>query len=99
MTQNKQGPARLWRRNGAIWLALLLLLMTPFATAYIPLGGWNTVIGIAISFVKGGLVATLFMELIRSRVLLRLAGAAGLFFSFILFGLTTIEVLMRLSGR
>jgi len=74
MTQNKQGPARLWRRNGAIWLALLLLLMTSFATAYIP-------------------------ELIRSRVFLRLAGAAGLFFSFILFGLTTIEVLMRLSGR
>jgi cytochrome c oxidase subunit IV len=99
MTQNKQGPARLWRRNGAIWLALLLLLITSFATAYIPLGAWNTVIGIAISFVRAGLVATLFMELIRSRVLLRLAGAAGLFFSFILFGLTTIEVLMRLSGR
>jgi caa(3)-type oxidase subunit IV len=40
-----------------------------------PLGAWNTFIGIAIAFLKAGLVAMLFMELSRSRTLIRLAGA------------------------
>lgn len=90
---------RLWRRNGLIWFALLALLLTSCGTAYIPLGRWNTPIGIAIAFVKAGLVAMLFMELGRSRPLIRLAGIAGLFFLLVLFGLTTIDVWMRLTGR
>lgn len=41
----------------------------------------------------------LFMELSRSQTLIRLAGASGLTFLFILFGLTTADVWMRLTGR
>jgi cytochrome c oxidase subunit IV len=101
MTESRRtsAAAHLWRRNGLIWLALLVLLLTSFGTAYIPLGGWNTFIGIAIAFVKAGLVAVLFMELSHSRALIRLAGVAGLTFLFVLFGLTTTEVFMRLTGR
>jgi cytochrome c oxidase subunit IV len=91
--------AHLWRRNGLIWLALLVLLFTSLGSAYIRLGAWNTFIGIAIALIKAGLVALLFMELLRSRALIRLAGAAGLVFVVILFGLTTVEVWMRIGGR
>lgn len=89
----------LWPRNGLIWFALLALLLTSCGTAYIPLGSWNAPIGIAIAFMKAGLVATLFMELNRSRPLIRLAGAAGLFFVLVLFGLVIIDVWMRLNDR
>jgi cytochrome c oxidase subunit 4 len=101
MSENEQGGGNrhLWRRNGLIWFALLALLLASCGTAYIPLGSWNAPIGIAIAFVKGGLVATFFMELNRSRPPIRLAGAAGLFFVFVLFGLTIIDVWMRLNDR
>jgi len=59
--------------------------LTMFAVSISPpLGAWNTFIGIAIAFLKAGLVAMLFMELSRSRTLIRLAGASGLTFLFIL---------------
>ena len=70
--------SRLWRRNGLIWFALLVLLLTTFGSAYLRLGAWNTFIGIAIAFLKAGLVAMLFMELSRSRTLIGVAGASGL---------------------
>src|SRR5437660_1030780 len=38
--------SRLWRRNGLIWFALLVLLLTSFGSAYLRLGAWNTFIGI-----------------------------------------------------
>ncbi len=91
--------AHLWRRNGIIWFALLVLLFTSLGSAYLRLGAWNTFIGIAIAFIKAALVALLFMELLCSRALIRLAGLAGLVFVLILFGLSTAEVLMRLTGR
>lgn len=91
--------AHLWRRNGIIWFALLVLLFASLGSAYLRLGAWNTFIGIAISFTKAGLVTLLFMELVRSRALIRLVGVAGLTFLFIFFGLTVAEVWMRLTGR
>jgi cytochrome c oxidase subunit 4 len=97
--KNSYSQSHLWRRNGAIWLAQLVLLLTSFGTAYIPLGPWNTFIGIAIAFVKAGLVAMLFMQLARSRSLIRLAGGAGLLFVLVFFGLTTLDVWMRMNGR
>jgi len=101
MTVGEQAGStrQLWRRNGLIWLALLTLLLTSCGTAYVPLGNWNTAIGIAIAFGKAGLVALLYMELNRAKSLIRLAGAAGLLFVFVLFGLTMIDVWMRHSGR
>ena len=91
------GTRHLWRRNGLIWFALLALLLASCGTAYIPLGSWNAPIGFTIAFVKGGIVAMCFMGLNRARPLIRLAGAAGLFFVFVLFVLVIIDVWMRLN--
>lgn len=90
-----ESPSRLWKRNGAIWAALLGLLMLSFGAAYIPLGAWNTWIGLLVAATKTALVAVLFMELGKASALVRLAAAAGLFFVFVMFSLTLAEVTAR----
>lgn len=88
----------LWRRNLPIWAALLGLLSLTFGAAYVPLGVFNTPVGLAIAAVKAGLVAVLFMGLRRSDTLIRLAAGAGFFWVIVLFGLTMTDVLTRFSG-
>lgn len=88
----------LWRRNGVVWIALMALLLTSFGAAYLPLGAFNTVLGLVIALIKAGLVAVLFMELRHSGALMRLAGGAGLLFVFVMFALTLSDFLTRLSG-
>jgi cytochrome c oxidase subunit 4 len=88
----------LWRRNGVVWLALLVLLLTSFGAAYLPLGAFNTAVGLLIAVIKAGLVAVLFMELGHSGALMRLAGGAGLLFVFVMFALTLADFLTRLTG-
>jgi cytochrome c oxidase subunit IV len=83
----------IWRRNGLVWLALLVLLALTFAAAHLPLGGFNVVIGLAIAGLKVALVALIFMGLGRSAALMRLAAAAGLIWLAILFMLTLTDVL------
>lgn len=89
----------LWRRNGLIWAALMGLLALTLALAYVPMGGFTTAFGIAIALVKAGLVALLFMELIRSEALVRLAALSGFVFVTILFSLTLADVLSRLAAK
>ena len=86
---------RLWRRNGLIWAALLLLLLLSLALAYVPMGFFTPTAGIVIAFVKAGLVILLFMELGTSIALIRLAAAAGVVFLAVLFALTLADVLSR----
>jgi cytochrome c oxidase subunit 4 len=87
---------KLWRRNGLIWAALMCLLVLTLVIAYVPMGLFTPAAGIAIAFIKAGLVVTLFMELARSRPLVRLAAAAGVVFLSVLFALTLADVLPRL---
>ena len=89
----------LWRRNGSIWAALMVLLALTLGLAYVPMGKLTTVAGIAIALIKAGLVAFLFMELIRSKALIRLAAVSGLVFVTVLFALTLADVLSRLAAR
>jgi cytochrome c oxidase subunit 4 len=86
---------QLWRRNLVIWAALMALLILTLVAAYIPLGPGNTAIGIAIAFAKAALVVLLFMELARSKSLIRLAAISGLVFVTVLFALTFSDVLSR----
>ena len=88
----------LWRRNGAIWVALLLLMTLSLILAYIPFGALTTVAGVAIAFVKATLVILLFMELAQARPLIRLAALAGALFLIALFALTLADVLTRHAG-
>jgi cytochrome c oxidase subunit 4 len=88
----------LWRRNGLIWAALLLLLMLSLGLAYVPMGLFTPTAGILIAFLKAGLVILLFMELATSKPLIRLAALAGIVFLAALFVLTLADVLARLAG-
>jgi len=83
----------MWRRNGLVWLALLVLLGLTFGAAHLSLGGFNVVIGLAIAGIKGALVVVIFMGLGRSASLIRLAAAAGVFWLTILFALTLTDVM------
>ena len=85
----------IWRNNGLVWLALLVLLALTFTAAHRPLGGFNVVVGLAIAGIKVALVVTIFMGLSRSAALIRLAAAAGVFWLAILFVLTLTDVMAR----
>ena len=89
----------LWWRNGLIWLALMGLMFLSLGMAFVPLGMANTPIGIAIAFAKASLVVLLFMEVARSRTLIRLTASAAFPFVAALFALTLADVLMRYFGR
>lgn len=78
----------LWRRNGLIWAALLLLLLLSLVLAYVPMGLLTPAVGIAIAFAKAGLVILLFMKLAGARSLIRLAATSGVVFLAALFALT-----------
>ena len=89
----------IWRKNGLVWLALLVLLGLTFGAAHIPLGGLNVVIGLAIAGIKVALVVVIFMGLGRSPSLIRLVAAAGVFWLTILFVLTLTDVVASRQSR
>jgi cytochrome c oxidase subunit 4 len=90
---------RLWRRNGPIWAALMLLLALTLRLAYVPMGWLTPAAGIVIALAKAGFVILLFMELAKARPLIRLAAMAGVVFLAVLFALTLADVLSRFAGR
>jgi cytochrome c oxidase subunit 4 len=98
-THSRTIASKLWRRNGLIWAALMLLLTLTLVIAYVPMGLVTPAAGILIAFVKAGLVILLFMELAKARPLIRLAAMAGVVFLAVLFALTLADVLSRLAGR
>jgi cytochrome c oxidase subunit 4 len=90
---------RLWRRNGLIWTALMLLLTVTLVLAYVPMGWLTPAAGIVIALVKAGFIILLFMELAKAQPMIRLAALAGVVFLAVLFALTLADVLSRLAGR
>jgi caa(3)-type oxidase subunit IV len=79
------------------WLALLALMLCSLGSAYLPLGRWNAVIGLAIATLKSALVVWLFMRLGRGGPLLRIVAAAGLFTLALLLGLTQVDFSTRVT--
>src|ERR1700710_2635149 len=99
-TENDGRPAlaaKLWRRNGLIWVALMFLLLLTLALAYVPMGPLSPATGVGIAAIKAVLVVLLFMELNNAMPLIRLAPLSGLFFLAALFLLTLADVLSRLA--
>ncbi|MGY3487106.1 cytochrome c oxidase subunit 4 [Bradyrhizobium sp. USDA 4011] len=88
---------QLWLRNGMIWAVLLSLLLLSLGLSYVPMGRMTTVAGIVIAFVKSGLVILLFMELAKSKPLVRLTAFAGVVFLAALFALTLADILTRMT--
>ncbi len=68
---------KLWLRNGAIWVVLLGLLLLSLVLAYVPMGRVTVAAGIVIALIKSTLVMLLFMEILRSKSLIRLVAVTG----------------------
>ena len=67
------------------WLALMVLLALSAGSALLPLGWFNTAIGLVIAVVKALLVAIVFMRLARTHALLRIAAITGVVTMALLF--------------
>jgi cytochrome c oxidase subunit 4 len=81
-----------------VWLALLALLAATLASAYVPMGAWNSALNLAIAAAKALLIALFFMELRRGPALARLAAAAGLIVLALLFSLSWADLATRTAS-
>jgi cytochrome c oxidase subunit 4 len=88
-------PSRRTLRIAAAWLALIALMLTSFGSAYLPLGRWNLVIGVAIAALKSLIVLCVFMGLVRAPAVLRLAAALGFATLALLFALSGVDYATR----
>jgi len=95
MSDASQSTWRLWLKPSLIWLALLVLLAITVGSAYIPLGIFNGIINYSVAAAKAALVLIFFMHLDRSRALIRLTAAAGVFWVIFLFSLSFGDYLTR----
>lgn len=84
-----------YRRNLAVWAALLCLLAATAGSAFVPMGLWNSVANLAIAAVKVLLVAVFFMHLRDAGPLVRLVAAIALFMLAILFGISATDYASR----
>ena len=80
------------------WLALMVLLASTAAIAWLQLGWLNTAISLAIALAKALLVALVFMRLRRAHGLLRLTALAGLVTLSLLFGLAGADYATRAAA-
>ncbi len=78
-------PANLVR----IWIALLVLLALSGASAWLPLGPWNSVANLVIAMLKVLLVLLFFMRLARGAPVLRMVAITAL---------SILALLLLLSG-
>jgi len=79
------------RAIAAAWFALIALMLASLGSAYLKLGPWNMMAGLAIAAVKSAIVAWLFMRLRESGALIRLVALAGLGVWFILLALSGVD--------
>lgn len=77
------------------WVALMLLLAATTASAFVPLGGFNAALNLAIAALKALLVAVVFMHLHRAAPLTRVFALAGLFMLALLFGISSADYAAR----
>lgn len=83
------------RRLVFAWVALLVLMFTSLATAFVPLGTGNLVAGLAIAAVKAALVIAIFMGLLREQMAVRLAAAFALGLWLVMVGLSGVDYATR----
>jgi cytochrome c oxidase subunit 4 len=83
------------RRILLAWLALLILMLASLASAYVPLGPWNLVTGVAIAFLKALIVLTVFMGLLHAPALLRIIAVLGSAMLALLFTLSSVDYATR----
>ena len=79
----------------AVFGALLVLTAVTTAVAFVDLGPWNTVVALAIAFLKATLVALFFMHVKYSPRLTQIVVAGGIFWLAILIVLTLSDFVSR----
>jgi len=90
---NSRWRELLWP-EAAVWLALVVLLATTLAAAFIPMR-YGTAANLGIAVAKAILVAAFFMHLRRASGLDRLASILGLLWLALLIGLVVADLLAR----
>jgi len=75
--------------------ALTALLGTTVGVAYVHLGAMNLVVSLLIAAIKVAIIALIFMELLKSTGIHRLAAGIGLFWLIFLFLLSFADYLSR----
>jgi cytochrome c oxidase subunit IV len=95
MSNSRPTPAHLWLRPAAVWVALVLLAIASFGTAYVPLNGFNTPLNLAIAGIMVILLWSFLMELISFGALIRLIAVAGVVWLAFMFALTFSDYLSR----
>jgi cytochrome c oxidase subunit 4 len=78
-----------------VWAALIGLLLLTLGSAFVPLGGLNSALNLAIAAAKALLVLFFFMHLRSAHYALRIAAAVGFFWLAILIGLSLTDLLAR----
>lgn len=92
-------PGRAYRRSALVWVALMVLLLLTFGSAYLKLGAWNSVINLGIAAAKALLVGVFFMHLHRSSTMLRIVAAVAMLTLALLFGLSHADYATRVMYR
>lgn len=78
-----------------VWLAVIALLGLSLGCAYLPMGGYNSIVCVTIGFIQALLVWTFFMRLRWSGLLVRVIAAIGLLWLLLLLGLSLTDYLTR----
>jgi cytochrome c oxidase subunit 4 len=78
-----------------VWTGLMVLLASTIGASYLPLGDWSTPVSMLIALLKAGLIATFYMSLNESSVMVRFFASGALAWLLILFGMTLCDVLSR----
>ena len=78
-----------------VFTALIVLTATTTAVSFVDLGPWNSVVALAIAFLKASLVVLFFMHVKYSPRLTQVMIAGGLFWLAIMIALTLSDFLTR----
>jgi len=78
-----------------VGVALMILTAVTVAVSFIPLGGWNAVVAVAIASVKASLVALFFMHLLHDKRLNLIIFLIAILFLTIFITLTMFDTLTR----
>ena len=77
------------------WALLVALMLASLASAYVPLGPWNLVVGVVIATMKALIVLFVFMKLARAPAVLRMCAAIGFATLALLFALSGVDYATR----
>ncbi|WP_315926974.1 hypothetical protein [Mesorhizobium sp. SP-1A] len=80
-----------FRKLALAYVGLLVLLALTVGSSFIPLGGLNASVNMAVGMAKAAVIAVAFMHIVRAEALVHLVAIAVATWLLILAGLTLIS--------